>query len=144
MRLLQMNLLIFFLLAWTNFMKLKWWWGSWSCFFFNYYKVLIFMFYGILACSNILKSDIYVTNIDLWAPISRCPLFHVHSRMCLIMIFNSFKVHFFIIMLFFLIFFRVTWEWILILMMLCFFYFTTHKTWWLLGLLHNCRFLIVP
>ena len=121
MRLFQMNLLIFFLLAWTKFMKLKWWWGNWSCFFFNCYKVFILMFTRNLCCRNILKYDLYVTNIYLWEPISRysfivqasisiCPLVHVNSRMCLGMIFYSFKGLFFIIMWFFLIFFKVTWE----------------------------------
>ena len=71
MRLFQMSLIIFFLLAWTNFMNLKWWWGSWSCFFFNCYKVFIFMFNGSLDCRNTFKSDLYVTNIKLWAPICR-------------------------------------------------------------------------
>ena len=114
-RLLLRNLLFFFPLDLINFLKLKWWWGSWSCFFFNCYKVLIFMFNGILACSNIFKSDLYVTNIEVWAPINRysfivqssinrCSLVHVHSRMCLRMIFNSFKGVLFILMWCFLIF----------------------------------------
>ena len=128
MRLLQMNLIIFFLLAWNNFMKLKWWWGSWSYFFFNYYKVFIFRFNGSLACSNTFKIDLYVTNIEVWTPISsysfivqasinRCSLVHVHSRMCLGMIFNSFKGFFLILMWFFFILFSVTWEWHSIILM---------------------------
>ena len=146
MRLLQMNLLIFFLLAWTNFMKLKWWWGSWSYFFLNCCKVFIFMFNGILDCSKILKYDLYAMNIEfsesisrysfiVQTSISRCPLVHIHSRICFSMIFNSLKVLFFLLMWCFLMFFRVIWEWISILFMYYFFYFTYFRSRWFMGLL---------
>ena len=66
-----MNLLFFFLLDLINFLKLKWWWGSWSWLFIIYHKVFIFILMKTLYCRNIFNSDLYVTNIELWAPISR-------------------------------------------------------------------------
>ena len=66
-----MNLLFFFLLDLINFLKLKWWWGSWPWFFISCYKVFIFMLMINVSHSKIFKSDLYVTNIELWAPISR-------------------------------------------------------------------------
>ena len=104
------------------------------------------MFNGILACRKFLKSDIYVTNIYLLAPISsysfivqasinRCSLFHFQGSMCLKIIFSIFNKNLFILMWCLFIFFRVTWEWILILFMYYFFYFTYFRTRWFMGLL---------
>ena len=86
-RFMGVNLLFFFLLDLINFLKLKWWSGSWSWFFIVCHKEFIFMLMRNLSCRKILKYYLYVTNIDLWAPISRypfivqasisrCPLFH--------------------------------------------------------------------
>ena len=91
--------------------------GSWPWFFISFYKVFLFILMINLAFCNIFKSDLYVTNIELWAPIgrysfivqasiSRGPLVHVHSRICLGMIFNSFKGILLILMLCFFIFFQ--------------------------------------
>ena len=127
-RFLLRNLLFLFLLDLIKFLKFKWWLGCWSVFLISWYNVLIFILMRNLSCNKFLKSHIYVTNIELWssiswysftaqASISRFPLVHVHSRMFFRMIFNSFKVLLFILMWWFLILFKVTWDWISILIM---------------------------